>query len=242
MLFRSKTTTLGTSWSEFPNPFAPAPARWVTSVIVDPVDAAHAYVSYGGFREGYRSANVFETTLSGHALKLKNISGNLPNAPVNFLAYDRPNDTVYAATDLGVFFMQHDNKVWTKLGNNLPNTATEDLKIQASAGKLYVGTFGRGTWRIPLVPGTPRYNAQVLTDLGALRGQVNGMSLAAGVTTQLGNSITKLEKTTRSGASPCAGLDALKAQIATFVPKKVTTAQRDALDASIDAIKAENPC
>ena len=237
-----KTTTLGTSWSEFPNPFAPAPARWVTSVIVDPVDAAHAYVSYGGFREGYRSANVFETTLSGHALKLKNISGNLPNAPVNFLAYDRPNDTVYAATDLGVFFMQHDNKVWTKLGDNLPNTATEDLKIQASAGKLYVGTFGRGTWRIPLVPGTPRYNAQVLTDLGALRSQVNGMSLAAGVTTQLGNSITKLEKTTRSGASPCAGLDALKAQIATFVPKKVTTAQRDALDASIDAIKAENPC
>src|SRR4029079_1646800 len=39
-----KTTTLGTSWGEFPNPFAPAPARWVTSVIVDPVDAAHAYV------------------------------------------------------------------------------------------------------------------------------------------------------------------------------------------------------
>ena len=80
---------------------------------------------------------------------------------MNFLAYDRPNDTVYAATDLGVFFMQHDNKVWTKLGDNLPNTATEDLKIQASSGKLYVGTFGRGTWRIPLVAGTPRYNPQV---------------------------------------------------------------------------------
>ena len=53
------------SWQEFPNPFAPAPARWVTSVIADPVDASHAYVSYGGFREGYHSANVFETTLSG---------------------------------------------------------------------------------------------------------------------------------------------------------------------------------
>ena len=111
----------------------------MTSVIADPVDAGHAYVSFGGFREGYRSANVFETTNAGHALKLKNISGNLPNAPVNFLAYDRPNDTVYAATDLGVFFMQDDNKVWTKLGDNLPNTATEDLKIQASSGKLYVG-------------------------------------------------------------------------------------------------------
>ena len=199
-------------------------------------------MSFGGFREGYRSANVYETTIAGHALKLKNISGNLPNAPVNFLAYDRPNDTVYAATDLGVFFMQHDNKVWTKLGDNLPNTATEDLKIQASSGKLYVGTFGRGTWRIPLVAGTQRYNPQVVTDLAALSSQVTGMGLAAGVTTQLNNSITKLTKATRSGTSPCAGLDALKAQIATFVPKKVSTAQRDALYASIDAIKAENPC
>ena len=81
------------------------------------------------------------------------MSHNLPNAPVNFLAYDQPNDTLYAATDLGVFFTQNDDKKWKKLGDNLPNTATEDLKIQAASGKLYVGTFGRGTWRIPLVQG-----------------------------------------------------------------------------------------
>ena len=209
-------------------------------MIADPVDASHAYVSYGGFREGYHSANVFETTLSGHALKLKNVSGNLPNAPVNFLAYDRAADTVYAATDLGVFFMQDDNKVWTKLGDNLPNTATEDLKM--SSGNLYVGNFGRGTFRIPLVPGSARYNPLVLTDLSALSSQVTGMGLSAGVTTQLQNSITKLSKSTRAGASPCAGLDALKTQIASFVPGKITTAQRDALFASVDAIKAENPC
>ena len=135
-----------------------------------------------------------------------------------------------------------DNKVWTKLGDNLPNMATEDLKIQARSGKLYVGTFGRGTWRIPLVAGTQRYNPQVVTDLGALSSQVTGVGLAAGVTTQLSNSITKLTKATRSGTIPCAGLDALKAQIATFVPKKISAAQRDALYASIDAIRAENPC
>src|SRR4051812_36493132 len=235
-----KTTTLGASWQEFPNPFAPNPARWVTSVIADPAVADHAYASYGGFRQGYHSVNVFETVVAGHALKLKNVSGNLPNAPVNFLAYDGAADTVYAATDLGVFFMQDDNKVWTRLGNNLPNTATEDLKT--SSGKLYVGTFGRGTYRIPLIPGSARYNPQVLTDLSALSSQVTGMGLSAGVTTQLHNSITKLSKSTHAGASPCAGLDALKTQIASFVPGKVTTAQRDALFASIDSIKAENPC
>jgi hypothetical protein len=58
----------------------------------------------------------------------------------------------------------------------------------------------------------------------------------------LTNSVTKLQRSTQTGASPCAGLDALKVQIATFVPKKVSTAQRDPLYASIDAIKAENPC
>ena len=130
----------------------PTRARWVTSVIVDPVDASHAYASYGGFRQGYNSANVYETTIAGGgATTWHNISGNLPNAPVNFLAYDRANDTLYAATDLGVFFMQGDSKDWFKLGDNLPNTATEDVKLQASSGKLYVATFGRGTWRIPLV-------------------------------------------------------------------------------------------
>ena len=49
---------------------------------------------------------------SSSVMTWKNVSGNLPNAPVNFLAYDRSNDTIYAATDLGVFFMQGDTKDW----------------------------------------------------------------------------------------------------------------------------------
>ena len=57
-----RTTTSASTWQEFPNPFAPDPPRWVTSVIADPVDSTHAYASFGGFREGYTSANVFETT------------------------------------------------------------------------------------------------------------------------------------------------------------------------------------
>jgi len=34
----------------------------------------------------------------------------------------------------------------------------------------------------------------------------------------------------------------LKSQITSFEPRKITTAPRDQLFASIDAIKAENPC
>jgi hypothetical protein len=32
----------------------------------------------------------------------------------------------------------------------------------------YAASFGRGTWRIVLVAGTPRYNPQVVSDLQAL--------------------------------------------------------------------------
>jgi hypothetical protein len=237
-----ETTNLGASWLEFPNPFDPDPPRWVTSVVVDPADATHAYASYGGFRQGYSSANVYETTLAEGATTWKNVSGNLPNAPVNGLAYDRANDTIYAATDLGVFFMQGDTKAWTKLGDNLPNTATEDVKLQASSGKLYVATFGRGTWRIPLVAGTPRYNPQVVTDLQALSNTVGGMGLSAGVTSILQNSIESIRKEVKAGDNPCGDLDALKAQIDSYTPKKITTAQRDQLFAAIDHIKSENPC
>jgi len=60
-----KTTDLGVTWTEFPNPFDPAPPRWVTSIAVDPADGRHAFVSYGGFREGVTAANVFETTSAG---------------------------------------------------------------------------------------------------------------------------------------------------------------------------------
>ena len=51
-----------------------------------------------------------------------------------------------------------------------------------------------------------------------------------------------LHKEVKRGESPCADLDALKAQISTFVPKKITTAQRDQLFSAIDAIKTANPC
>jgi hypothetical protein len=236
-----RTTDLGATWHEFPNPFAPDPARWVTSVVADPVDAMHAYVSFGGFRDGYSVANVFETTSAGQTT-WKNVSGNLPNAPVNMLAYDQANDTLYAATDFGVFFMQNDSKVWQKLGDNLPNTATEDVKLQASSGELYVATFGRGTWRIPLVAGSPRYDKQAYDDLSALQSQIRGMNLAGGVTTQLVNSVVAAQKQLKAGNDICPNLSALESQVASFVPKKITPSQQTALDSSIDGIRTELGC
>jgi hypothetical protein len=242
-----KTTDLGVTWVQFANPFDPAPPRWVTSVAVDPVDARHAFAAYGGFREGVTAANVFETTAAGSGggsqVTWKNISGNLPNAPVNALAYDRPNGTLYAATDLGVFYMQSDDKVWYRLGANLPNTATEDVKLQASSQKLYVATFGRGIWRIPLVAGTPPYDKQADDALVALGNTVRGMGLSAGVTGVLTSQIDSIRHSLESGDDVCPDLASLKAQIASYATRgKVTSAQQSQLSAAIDAITVELDC
>jgi hypothetical protein len=242
-----KTTDLGVTWQEFPNPFDPAPPRWVTSVVVDPVDAAHAYVSYGGFRDGVTAANVFETTTAGSnggtGVTWKNVSGNLPNAPVNSIAYDRANGTLYAASDLGVFYMQNDDKVWQRLGTNLPATALEDVKVQSSSQQLYVASFGRGVWRIPLVSGTAPYNKQAYDDLGALSNTVRGMGLSAGVTTLLTNQIAAIRTSLRNGNGVCPDLSSLEAQIADLVARgKVSAAQQSQLDSAIDAIRGELGC
>ena len=76
-----KTTDLGNTWTEFVG--KGLPVRWVNAIVVDPTDANHVYVAFSGYREGDESANVWETTDGGDTWQ--NISGNLPDVPVNSL-------------------------------------------------------------------------------------------------------------------------------------------------------------
>jgi hypothetical protein len=68
------------------------------------------------------------------------------------------------------------------------------------------------------------------------------MNLSAGVTTQLVNSVVAAQKQLKGGGDICPNLAALTSQVASFVPKKVSTAQQAALDSSISAIQTELGC
>jgi photosystem II stability/assembly factor-like uncharacterized protein len=120
----------------------------VNAIVVDPTDAGHVFVAFSGYREGDDSANVWETTDGGRTWR--NASGNLPNAPVEMLAYDQPRDTLYAATDLGVFDDKFAKKNWARVGTGLPNTPVFDVKITGDDKTLYAATFGRSVWSIPI--------------------------------------------------------------------------------------------
>jgi photosystem II stability/assembly factor-like uncharacterized protein len=139
-----KTTDLGATWTEFTN--KGLPTRWVNSIIVDPTDARHVFVAFSGYREGDTAANVWETTDGG--TNWDNISGKLPNAPVEMLTYDQSRQRLYAATDLGVFVNKNGKKNWQRLGRGLPNTSILDIKITGDNRTLYAATFGRGIWAV----------------------------------------------------------------------------------------------
>jgi photosystem II stability/assembly factor-like uncharacterized protein len=146
-----KTSDAGANWTKLTD--NGLPIRWVNGIAVDPADANHAYVIFSGYREGDNAANIWETKDGGTTWT--NISGNLPNAPLDGVAFDQADGLVYVSGDLGVFFLRKplnapDSTTWKRLGTNLPNTSIQDIKIQASTHTLYAMTFGRGVQSISL--------------------------------------------------------------------------------------------
>lgn len=127
------------------------PHKWVTSIVVDPADANHAYVSFSNYKEGDLAANVWETTDGGATWT--NISGNLPNAPVWMLTYDQAHRQLYAGTDFGAFYLKNGRKNWARLGTGLPDAPVLDLKFTGNGKTIYAATFGRGIYQVPTPQG-----------------------------------------------------------------------------------------
>jgi photosystem II stability/assembly factor-like uncharacterized protein len=140
-----KTTDLGANWTELSG--NGLPQRWVNAIVVDPTDANHVYAAFSGYREGDTAANIFETTDGGASWQ--NISGNLPNGPVEMITYDQSHHQLYAATDFGVFYLKNGKKNWSRLGSGLPNTPVLDLKLSGDGNTVYAATFGRSVWSLP---------------------------------------------------------------------------------------------
>jgi hypothetical protein len=76
------------------------------------------------------------------------VGQGLPDSPLTAIVRDpnKPDSTWYVAMDAGVFMTTNSGNSWVNITGNLPNVTINDLKY--GAGYLYVGTFGRGIWRI----------------------------------------------------------------------------------------------
>jgi hypothetical protein len=74
-------------------------------------------VTFSGFRNGEDATHVYRTINGGR--RWRNISRNLPNAPVNDVVLDGRN--VYVGSDVGVLTMRNGQQGgWRPVGAGLP--------------------------------------------------------------------------------------------------------------------------
>ncbi|HEU4348584.1 MAG TPA: glycosyl hydrolase [Actinoplanes sp.] len=119
---------------------------WVTRVEVDPSSASTAYVALSGYRAGSYQPHVLVTRDGG--LSWTDLSGNLPQAPVNDVIL-AGQGTLYAATDQGIFVSAADG-VWQRLGTGLPLVPVDDIEYDPGNDRLVAATFGRSMYELVL--------------------------------------------------------------------------------------------
>ena len=130
------------------------PDATVTSIAADFSNPQIALVAYSGFAVGgYKQGHIFRTADGGAAWS--DISGNLPNTPVNGIVIDpdQPN-SIYVATDIGVFATVDGGVTWGPLGSGLPRAAVTGLQLHRSTRVLRAATHGRSMWDLQLAAGS----------------------------------------------------------------------------------------
>ncbi len=124
---------------------ASCPNRPVSQIAVDRSNYRIAYVAYSSFNASTpsRPGHVFRTFDGGQTWA--DVSGNLPDAPVNSIVLDPsyPN-TLYAGTDVGPFVTYNGGVDWYELGQGFPIVAINQLDLDPSDRLLAAGTHGRG--------------------------------------------------------------------------------------------------
>ncbi len=127
----------------------PLPNRFVTDIALDPHDQLRAVVTYSGFNTNTSATpgHVFATTDRGATWR--DISGNLPDLPVNSVALDPTSvKVIYVGTDIGVFHTTDGGATWIRLANGLPKVTVPMLRLHTATRGLVAATHGRGVFRL----------------------------------------------------------------------------------------------
>ena len=142
----SVSTNSGSSWEDRSGIL---PQRYITDVLADRRDPSTAYVTLSGYNLDETNPHVFRTT--DYGVSWNDISGNLPDVPVNSVIINYDEDsTLYVGSDVGVFFTFDLGNTWYVVGNGLPNSPVFDLNYHQPTKKLVAGTHGRSLFEIDL--------------------------------------------------------------------------------------------
>lgn len=132
------TTNGGTSWNVYLYP------SLISDIAVSPSDPAKVY-----FACASSSNRVLLSLNSGQTWT--NFSTNLPAISARTIVIDeKPEEGIYVGMNIGVYYRDNTMSGWADRSGNLPRVAIRDINLQGPAGKLRVGTYGRGVWETEL--------------------------------------------------------------------------------------------
>ena len=175
--------------------------RSILDISVNPNNTDDILVAVGG--SGDHLYRVTNTNAANPTLT--SVSGGsglaLPNVAANTIARDpwQPETRWYIGTDVGVFTTDNGGLTYTDITQplGLPNVQVSELIANPTTGYLTGATFGRGIWRMKMIPAqiqsvvaTP--NSVMSGDGGLLTVSIDRQAPTGGVTVPLASSSTNL--------------------------------------------------
>ncbi len=140
-----RTINGGTSWNTITQNL-PVNNAAITGIAINSADPDNVWITLSGYSNGDKVYNSIDGGLTWI-----NVSGTLPNIPVNCIVYQNGSiDGLYIGTDFGVYYKNSSMSDWSYYNTGLPNVIINELEIQYSAGKLRAATYGRGIWESDL--------------------------------------------------------------------------------------------
>ena len=136
-----KRTTNGSNFTDITGNL-PVNKAAITGIAIDSDDPNRVWVCFSGYSEYNK---VYQSDDGG--TNWINISGRLPNIPVNCIEYQKNSeDILYIGTDLGIYYAAGSLNEWLPYNTGLPNVIVYDLDTHYPTGKIRTATFGRGIW------------------------------------------------------------------------------------------------
>ncbi|MFN0015816.1 MAG: hypothetical protein ACKVU2_14840, partial [Saprospiraceae bacterium] len=155
------------------------PDRYVTAVAASPTVSNRIFVTNSGFRDNEQVPHVHRSNDNGATWT--NISGNLPNIPVNdvHVLPGHADSVIFVANDVGVYVTRNGGVHWQRLGNALPFVPVYDIERNPVRKEIVAATYARGLWTFPIdsvfsLPAPPAVAAAgaIRTETGQGIGQV----------------------------------------------------------------------
>ena len=142
------TTNDGGNWTDISEGL---PNRWLTRVKTDPFDENKIYATLSGFRWDEPISNVYMSPNLGQTWT--NISGNLPEIPVNAIVLDPDvENRIFVGTDAGIYLTENAGENWHSITNGIPNVPITAMEFHHAIRTLFIGTYGVSSYKaeIPL--------------------------------------------------------------------------------------------